>query len=183
MDYSEVSAGKHVSLWGFLLTIVLVVAGAVYLLKAAYSRDPLWFWSGFEATPSQVVIRCRDDRTIILGSASPDTGRIASLVNQQLSGEKRFDPMSLSDATFAYYQDDPGVVTLELIYAEPVRVHLPNMYFTNITSFLIPLEGRYADTAIIFGLIDDRPAGGALHVKTNQPIVDYLADAALCVVQ
>jgi hypothetical protein len=182
MKYSEVSAGKHVSLWGFLLTIVLVVAGAVYTLKAAYSRDPLWFWSGFEAMPSQVVIRCHD-RTVILGSASPDTGGIAALVNQQLSGRKRFDPMSLSDATFAYYQTDPGVVTLELIYAEPVRVHLPNMYFTNITSFLIPLEGRYADTAILFGLIDGRPAGGALHVETNQPIVDYLAGATLCIIQ
>ena len=50
---SSVSAGKKASLLNFLLTIALVVAGFLYLLVTAYSRDPLWFWSKFDE-PQQV---------------------------------------------------------------------------------------------------------------------------------
>jgi hypothetical protein len=179
MNDSPVSAGKRASVLGFLLTIVLVVAGFVYLLKTAYSSDPLWFWPRFEEMPVQVVIQCHG-RTNMLEGTSPDAKNIAALVNQQISGKKRFDPLSLTEATYTHYQTDPGVVTLELLYAEPVRIHMATMHFTNITSLLIPLEGRYANTAIVFGLIDRRPAGGSIHMETNQPIIDYLSGSGLC---
>jgi hypothetical protein len=182
MEQSQVSAGKHVSLWGFLVTIALVMVGFVYLLKTAYARDPLWFWPVFEEKPTQVVVKCHGD-IIILGSSVPDTQNIASLVNQQLSRKKRFDPLNLTDPTFVYYQTDPSVVTLELIYPNPVRIHQASMYFSNITSIMIPLEGRYANSATIFGLIDNHPTGGALHMQTNQPLVDYLSKTGLCEIQ
>jgi hypothetical protein len=177
---SSMSAGKKASLLNFLLTIALVLALFVYLMVTAYSRDPLWFWPKFEFEPALVVIRCYGSERTLSG-VSAEAEAIALLVNQQLSGSKRFDPLSLSAPTLEYYRADPGVVTLELFYAGPVRVHLPNMYFTDLTSLLVPLDGRYADSAIVFGLIDGVPAGGSLHVATNQKIINYLADSALCV--
>ena len=179
MNDSPVSSGKHASLLSFLLTIVLVMAGSVYLLKTAYSSDPLWFWPNFEEMPVQVVIQCHG-RTNILEGTAPEAKNISALVNQQISGKKRFDPLSLTDATYTYYQTDPGVVTLELFYAGPVRIHMASMHFTNITSLLIPLEGRYADTATVFGLIDRRPSGGSIHMDSNQPIIEYLSGLGLC---
>jgi hypothetical protein len=179
VNQSQASAGKKVSLLNFLFTIVLVIGGFLYLMVAAYSRDLSWFWPKFSSMPSQVLIRCYGSELNLQGN-SPEVEAIARLVNGQISGDKRFDPLNLTAPTYAYYQSDPDVVTLELVYAEPIRIHLPNMYFTNITSLLIPLDGRYADSSIVFGLINDIPAGGSLHVTTNQPIRDYLADTGLC---
>jgi hypothetical protein len=176
------SAGKKASLLNFLLTISIVVAGFVYVMKAAYSSDPLYFLSSFDSIPSQIELRCHGKTTYLEGS-SAEAATITSLVNEQLSDEKRFDPLNLTDATYKYYRTDPDVVTLELIYAEPVRVHLPNMFFKDITSLLIPLEGRYAKSAIVFGLINEHPAGGSLHMNTNRPILDALASSGLCVIQ
>lgn len=179
MTESPVSSGKQASLVGFLITIVLVVAGFIYLLKTMYSRDPLWFWPTFDSMPYQVEIQCHGHR-ILLDGTSDQAINIAILVNQQLSGRKPFDPLTLSDATYVYYQTEPEVVTLELIYDRPVRVHMPTMHFTNITSLFIPLQGRYADSSIIFGMIEGHPAGGSIHIKTFQAVVDYLSESELC---
>jgi hypothetical protein len=115
-----------------------------------------------------------------MDGTSFEAEKIVPLVNEQLSGDKRFDPLNLTPQTYEYYQNDPKAVSLYLVYAEPVRIHLPNMYFTNITALLIPLDGRYASTSIVFGLMKDVPAGGSIHVTTNQPIIDYLASSGLC---
>jgi hypothetical protein len=175
----SVSAGKKASLLDFFFTITLSIAGFLYLILAAYSHDPLWFWPKFSSLPAQIIIRCYGSERALDGN-SKEGQEISALVNDQISGDKRFDPLSLSDQTYTYYQVDPGVVTLELVYAEPIRIHFPNMFFTNITSLLIPLDGRYANSSTVFGLIDGVPAGGSFHTKSNQAIVDYLDRAALC---
>jgi hypothetical protein len=175
----SVSAGKKASLLDFLLTIILAIAGFLYLIMAAYSHDPLWFWPKFSDMPAQIIIRCHgSERT--LERNSKEAGEIAALTNDQISGDKRFDILNLTDPTYHYYETDPGVVTLELVYSDPVRIHFPNMFFTNITSLLIPLEGRYASSSIVFGLINGVPAGGSFHMKSNQAIIDYLDRSALC---
>ena len=176
---SSASAGKKASLLNFLLTILLVVAGSLYLVLAAYSRDLLWFWPKFSAQPMQIILSCYGQKSIVEGT-SEEALALRTLVNGQISGKKRFDPLNLTESTQAYYRNDPGVVTMEVVYSEPIRIHLPNMFFTNITSILIPLDGRYAHSAIVFGLIDGIPAGGSLHVGSNQPIIDYLTRAGLC---
>jgi hypothetical protein len=175
----SISAGKKASLLDFLLTIILTTAGGLYLIMAAYSHDPLWFWPKFSDVPAQIIVRCYGSERTLEGN-SKDGEEITRLVNDQISGDKRFDPLSLTDPTYDYYQSDPDVMTLELVYSYPVRVHFPNMFFTNITSFLIPLDGRYASSSIVFGLINGVPAGGSFHVKSNQSIIDYLDRTALC---
>lgn len=177
----SVSAGKKASILDFLLTIALVIVGSLYLVVAAYSGDLKWFWPKFNSMPSQVVVLCHGNVTRLEGT-SHEAQALALLVNGQISGDKRFDPLNLTPATYAYYRGDPAVVTLELVYASPVRIHLPNRYFTNITSLLIPLQGRYADSSILFGLIDGVPAGGSLHLNSNQPVIDHLAGLGLCAI-
>jgi hypothetical protein len=176
----SVSAGKKASLLDFLLTILLTMAGFLYLVLAGYSRDPLWFWPKFNALPAQIIVQCYGNERTLEGN-SKEGQEITVLVNEQVSGDKRFDPLSLSDQTFDYYQNDPGVVTLELVYVEPVRIHFPNMFFRNVTSLLIPLDGRYASSSTVFGLIDGVPAGGSFHTTSNQAIIDYLNRSALCI--
>jgi len=176
----SISPGKTASLLNFLLMVALVIMGFLYLVVAGYSHDIAWFWPRFDHMPNQVIIRCYG-RELQLEGTSAEAEAIALLVNAQISGDKRFDPMNLTAPTYDYYRSDPGVVTLILAYAEPIRIHLPSMYFTNITSLLIPLDGRHASSSIIFGLINGIPAGGSIHVKTNQPLIDYLAASALCI--
>jgi hypothetical protein len=179
MSVLSVSAGKKASLLDFFLTIALAIGGFLYLILSAYSHDPLWFWPKFNAFPAQIIVRCYGNERTLDGS-SYEVQRISALVNDQISGSKRFDPLSLSDQTYAYYQTDPDVVTLELVYAEPIRIHFPNMFFSNITSLLIPLDGRYASSSIVFGLIYGIPSGGSFHMTSNQAIIDYLDRSILC---
>jgi hypothetical protein len=176
---SQVSAGRQVSVIGFLMTIGLVVFAFIYLFKAAYARDLLWFWPVFDARPVQVEISCRGERILLMGDSAL-ASELTLLVNEQLSARKRFDPLSLSTASMDYFRADPGVVTLEFIYGDPVRVHLPTMYFTGITSLLIPLQGRYASTDVVFGLINDRVSGGSIHVGTIQPLRQAVNASGLC---
>jgi len=180
MSDLSVSAGKKASLLDFLLTITLAIAGFLYLILAGYSHDPLWFWPKFNHFPAQIIIRCYGYEQTLDGNSLAAQG-ITTLVNDQISGDKRFDPLSLTDQTYDYYQNDPGIVVLELVYAEPVRIHFPNMFFTNITSLIIPLDGRYASSSTIFGLINGIPAGGSFHIASNQPIIEYLHNSALCI--
>jgi hypothetical protein len=181
MIVSSVSAGKKVSILDFLLTIGLVIIVFIYLMLAAYSRDLLWFWPKFDEMPIQVLVRCQGQEHKLEGT-SAEAQVIAWMLNEQISGDKRFDTLNLTTPTYEYYLTDPGVVTLELLYSEPVRIHLPNIYFSNISSLLVPLEGRYANTKIVFGLINGVPAGGSFHVNSTQKIVDYIAKSGLCTV-
>ena len=179
MDESAVSVGKKASFLDFLLTISLIITVSLYLMLTAFSHDPLWFWPKFDILPKEIIIQCYGSE-LKLEESSSEAGEIAALVNKQISGDIRFDSLSLTTPTYEYYQNDPNVVTLELVYAEPVRIHIPNMYFTNITSLVIPLIGRYADSSIVFGLINGVPAGGSIHVASNQAIIDYLTSMRLC---
>ena len=177
--YGETSPGKKVSILNFLITIVLVALLFYYVSMAAMTGDALWFWPLFEEMPSQVVIHCYGQEKSLEGT-SEDATAIASLLNEQISGDKRWDELNLTDPTHEYYMTDAEIMVLELFYAEPIRIHLPNRFFSGIDSLLVPLDGRYADTSIIFGLIDGRPAGSSFHVGTNQPLIDYLAQEGLC---
>jgi hypothetical protein len=175
----SVSPGKKASILNFLFTIAIVITSSIYLIMAAFSRDLLWFWPKFDVMPAQIIIHCFGNEERFEGN-SQVTKEIVSLVNEQISGDKRFDPLNLTDPTYAYYQNDSGVVIMELVYAEPIRIHLPNMFFTNITSLLIPLNGRYANSSIVFGLIDGLPAGGSFHITSTQAIKDYLDRSSIC---
>lgn len=180
MSYqSDISKAKSASLLEFLITIVLAVALFIYLSIAIYTKDLLWFWPVFNSQPVYALIRCYGEEVYLEGNSS-DLTAIAVMVNEQLSGEKRWDVLNLTDQTHEEYQSGSRMMILELFYDEPQRLHASSLFFSGFDSILIPLDGRHADTSIVFALIEGRPSGGSFHVKSFQHVIEYLAQQNIC---
>ena len=180
MSYqSDISVSKRVSLTEFFITIVLAFAFFVYLSITIYTKDPLWVWPVYNSQPVSALIRCYGGKVGLEGH-STDLTAIAGMVNEQLSGKKRWDELNLTDQTYEEYQSSPRMMILELFYDSPQRVHSSSPFFSNFDSLLIPLDGRHSDTSIIFALIGGMPGGGSFHVQDFQPVVDYLVQRNIC---
>lgn len=105
---------------------------------------------------------------------------LVEIVNQTLSGRKRWDSLTMSAETYREYQTDPDMMVVELAYPAPIRVHSRYKYFSNVDKIIIPLVGRHAQTNAVFGRRFDLPAAGSFHVKTTAPILEYLVENGLC---
>ena len=158
---------------------ILVLVPIVYLVIALNTGDLIWISPVFNARPQAIVVHCFGE-DIRLNEGTQRFDEFTDLVNQSLSSSKRWDSLSLSEATYQEYQSNPQWMTLELGYAEPFRVHSPYKFFSHINTIIIPLEGRHAITNAIFGRRGDLPAAGSFHVKTTAPLVEYLAVNGLC---
>lgn len=159
-----------------VISIVVIAYGAI----ALNTGDLLWFWPKFDSKPEQIVLHCYGENMIV-DPFSQGFNEITKLVNQTLSSSKRWDPLSLSDATYQDYQSHPKMLTLELYYPEAVRVHSNTIYFSNVDNLIIPLDGRHATKQAIFGrTIEGNPAAGSLIVETTSTIKSYLAGKGLC---
>lgn len=176
---SHSSTGRNASLLNFLVTIVLAILSFIYISLTAYTKDALWFYPLFDAQPSAAVIRCYGEQ-IVLAENSDHLAAIADLVNKQISGDKRWDELNLTDATYLDYQTSRNVMILELYYDEPQRIHSTSPFFSGFDSLLIPLDGRFASTNIMFSLIRGKPAGGSFHVETFAPLREYITNNAIC---
>lgn len=174
------SAGRSVSVLNFLITIALAILGFVYISLAAYTKDALWFYPLFDVQPSAGVIRCYGEQ-ITLQENSEHLAAIAGMVNQQISGNKRWDELSLTDATHLDYQTGTDAMILELFYDEPQRIHSTSPFFSGFDSLLIPLDGRHAAANTIFSLVRGKPSGGSFHVETFEPLREYLQAHDICV--
>jgi hypothetical protein len=177
---SHSSAGRNASVLNFLITITLATLGFIYLSLAAYTRDALWFYPIFDSQPSAGVIRCYGEQ-ITLEEGSEHLAAITGMVNQQISGDKRWDELSLTDATYVEYQTSRDAIILELFYDEPQRIHSTSPFFSGFDSLLIPLDGRHATTEILFNLVRSKPSGGSFHVETFEPVRNYVQNNGICV--
>ena len=167
------------SLKPMLIILVVIILISVYGFVSVLSGDPLWFSSRFNATPSEIYVHCYGETTEI----EPGSGQfraITTVVNQALSGTKRWDELSLSDQTYQDYKTRNDTVMLELYYPEPIRIHTNTRLFSNVSNLIIPLEGRHANTEAIFGRHNGLPAGGSLHIESNKPIRNLLAQQDIC---
>jgi hypothetical protein len=114
-------------------------------------------------------------------SNSPHLSRIASLVNEQVSGDKRWDELNLTDQTYQDYTTGDTMMVLQLFYDEPQRIHSQSPFFSGFTTLLIPLDGRFSDTNIMFALVRGRPSGGSFHVTSFEAVRSYIVDNDICV--
>lgn len=162
-----------------LITVILVVAVAVYVMVSLGTGDWLWWQGQFSATPQAIVVHCFGN-TMEINPGSYQFKAINDIVDSSLSGQKRWDPLSLSAATYQDYQTDPGVVVLELHYREPLRIHTSYRYFSNVDNLIIPLEGRHAQTNAIFGQNQGVPEAGSLHIESNASLAKYLSNMGIC---
>jgi len=173
------SAGKNASVLNFLFTIALAIAAFIYLSMTVYTKDALWFYPVFDAQPAFGLLRCYGEE-VLLPDGSEELASITALVNDQISGDKRWDELNLSNETFEYFRSSDLMVLIELHYDEPQRIHSFSPFFSNFTTLLIPLDGRHSDKNIIFSLVRDRPSGGSFHLTTFSQVVSYIEDNNLC---
>ncbi len=167
------------SVLGLLLVVIPSIAIAFYLIISLTTGDWLWFNPTFDETPRAILVHCYG-KTLEIEPGSYHFGALTEIVNKALSGRKRWDSLSLSAATYHDYQTHPKMAALELFYHEPVRIHTTYKFFSEVESLIIPLDGRHAETLAVFGLNRGIPSAGSLHIKTTQPIQEYLRNQKLC---
>jgi hypothetical protein len=158
---------------------ILVIVPLVYLIIALMTGDLLWASSVFEGQPSSIVIHCFGEDVVVEPGSDQFTG-LNDLVNQSISGRKRWDSLSLSEATYQDYQNHREMMVLELTYPEGLRIHSQYKYFSNVNVIIIPLVGRHAQTNAVFGRWQGNPAAGSFHIRTTAPLVEYLSSQDLC---
>jgi hypothetical protein len=177
---SEKSRGTTASVIEFLVTVVVSLALLVYLSLAAYTKDGLWFWPVFNAQPSAIIIYCYGN-PVSLDGQSQAVQDLADLINTQISGDKRWDTLNLTNDTYNDYITTPSFLVMEFVYSRGQRIHSASPFFTGFTSLILPVDARHSETNTIFGLINNKPAGGSYHLETISPIKNYLAQSGLCI--
>ena len=158
---------------------IVMIVPLVYLIIALNTGDLLWASPVFDARPESITIHCFG-RDIILEPGSEHFTALTEMVNESLSGRKRWDSLSLSEETYQDYQGHPDMMVLEFTYPEELRVHSPYRFFSKIDQILIPLVGRHAQTNAVFGRVRENPAAGSFHIQSTAHLVEYLAAQELC---
>jgi hypothetical protein len=156
---------------------ILIIAYSVIALNTG---DWLWFSTKFDSRPNQIILHCYGE-DVVVDPFSQGFADITRLVNENLSGSKRWDPLSLSENTYQDYQTHPKMMTLELHYPQAVRIHSSTIFFSNVDTLIIPLEGRHASVGAIFGRTQDGdPVAGSLIAENTPIIARHLSAVGLC---
>ncbi len=159
--------------------VLLSLVPIIYGIIAMNTGDLLWASPVFNYQPQTMVVHCFGE-DVLLEAGTPDFVAVTELVNQNMTGRKRWDSLSLSDVTYQEYQSHPQMMVVELSYSKPIRVHSRYKFFSNVDRIIIPLVGRHAQTNAVFGRRFNFPAAGSFHVKTMAPVKEYLAENDLC---
>lgn len=133
----------------------------IYLRSGCLHQRCSLVLSCFEAQPAFGVVRCYGEE-MVLQEGSEQLAALTMLVNKQISGDKRWDELNLTNETFSYFQTSDQMMVLELHYDQPQRIHSFSPFFSNFDTLLMPLDGRHAEKNIIFSLVTGNPSGGCL---------------------
>jgi len=167
------------SLLSLLGTVVIFVVAAGYGMLSLSTEDPLWFVPTFSEDAAEAAVYCRGAHETV-AAGSPHLASINTFVKEALSGRTNWDSLTMSAATYQYYQVSEAVVVLEVRYNRPVRVHSIYKYFSGIDTIIIPLVGRHSNVNAVFGMIDGIPTAGALHIDSTEAMLKYLSANGLC---
>lgn len=160
--------------------MVVIVGVIYYLVLAMNTGDTGWFLQGFDEQAAEITVHCFGE-DVVISAADPAYTRFNELINETLTGSKRWDPLSMSDPTYVDYQGHPEMMVMEISYAPPVRVHSNVKYFSNVDTLIIPLVGRHSQFNTIFGRAQGNTTAGSLHVEDVSSLSAYLASQGLCV--
>jgi hypothetical protein len=158
---------------------VIVIVPIIYFIISLNTGDLLWISPVFNFQPQTITIHCFGE-DVYLEHNSSEFEAMVDLVNNSLTGRKRWDSLSISNVTYQDYQSHPQMMVVEFTYPEPVRVHSRYKFFSNVDRLIIPLVGRHSQTNAIFGRRAQYPAAGSFHVDDLSGIKDYLAKQELC---
>ena len=90
---------RQPSIWGLIRTTLLFIIITVYAVISLNTRDLLWFWPKFENQPTSILVHCYGE-DVEITTTSGNFDPLTDVINHTLSGEKRWDLLCLSYATF-----------------------------------------------------------------------------------
>jgi len=158
----------------------LVIFGLLFFVVTAMNTgDLLWFWPVFEEVPVGILVHCYGT-DVEVQPGQPAFEVVTNVVNDSLSGNKRWDDLSMSDVTYQEYQTSPTMMVLEMRYDPPVTIHSMVAFFKDVDRLIIPLDGRHASTKAVFGIERGFTDPGSYHVKSILPIVTTLQEQGIC---
>jgi hypothetical protein len=158
---------------------VVIFGLVVFAVIAMNTSDILWFWPIFNQTPVEITVNCYGENVQV----QPGTSAFVSIneaVNSSLTGVKRWDQTSMSEATFQEYKTSSSVLVLELHYDPPVTVHSQYAFMKSVNWLIIPLIGRHADTNAVFGIEGSYIDPGSYHIKSNALLINALQEQGVC---
>jgi hypothetical protein len=113
------------------------------------------------------------------------------LFNKQISGRKNWDSITMSGTTYEYYQTSDDVMVLEFHYPQPVRIHSSVLFFRDVHTLVMPLDGRHANSNAVFGRTrlsvpsenkyEEHSTTGSFHVQSLEPLIAYVQSQGLCI--
>ena len=170
---------KQPSVLGLLINVVVFVFIAVFSMISLGTGDPLWFWPVFDAQPEAVTVFCYGEG-IVVQPGSEHFATLTALFNENISGYKNWDSLTMSVQTWEDYQTRNDTMTLVLSYPEIVRIHSTYKYFSGVDTLIVPLDGRHSKTNAVFGLTAEVPSAGALHIENTNNLSEYLNSNNIC---
>ena len=175
----EQSQKQLPSIWGLVRTTFIILVVIVYLMMTLNTGDALWFWTTFEETPSAIKMYCYGEEKDLTPGSKEFTD-LTAIFNENFSGYKNWDSLSMSENTWADYQVNDQFATLVMEYPQPVRVHSIYKYFSHVDRLVIPLDGRHSQSLAVFGMNGDIPGSGAMHIRTLTPLINFVNTAGVC---
>lgn len=156
-----------IDLKAVILTIVLVTGAIVFCVSAMANTDPLWFLPYSNVTPAYIVVHQNGCNVTLLPGQSGFDEMTAAL-NQSLSQIDGYEMgFGLSPESLKEYREKERSV--EVYFDKPIKIHVPYR-FGDPSNLLIPLTGAFAETRTLFGGRDGDYWGGALRLKTTEPV-------------
>jgi hypothetical protein len=167
------------SLLSFILTMSVVILVVLYLVLSLNTYDMLWFLPTFKAEASAITVHCYgEDVEVVQGSEA--FKKLNEVINDSISGRKRWDQLTLSDATLEEYLHSPKMMVLEVQYAQPERIHSIYRFYKNFSQLYIPLDARHSKINAVFGMLGDQVEAGSMIIHDNSAIIQAVEDSNLC---
>ena len=95
----HVGERKNPSVRNLIIIVILVIALIIYAIISFTTGDWLWFSSSFRETPTAVVLHCRGE-SMSFDQGSFHFSKLTRIMNETMSGRKRWDPLSMSEKAF-----------------------------------------------------------------------------------
>jgi hypothetical protein len=163
----------------FIIVTIIIIVGVYFLVVTFNTGDVEWFKSTFDGKPQEVLVHCFGS-DVVLKPGDSNYDNLNSLINETLSQDKRWDPLTMSEITYHDYQTQSTMMVLEMKYAPAVRLHSNTKFFSNVDTLIIPLEGRHAQYNTVFGRINGNSTAGSFHVQSIAQLTEYLAAQGIC---
>ena len=175
----HVGERKDPSVLSLLIVVVLALVLIIYAMISFATGDWLWFSSSFRQTPNAIVLHCYGESTSI-DPGSFHFSKLKEIMNESLSGRKRWDPLTMSEGTYLDYQTNPNMIVVEYSYPEAVRVRSSYKFYSHVDNLIVPIVGRHAQTNAVFGQANGVPTSGSLHIDSTEDFKVYVNNMDLC---